>query len=78
MVAKAASVTKVGIAAGGVIVSHLSRSWAMDMHPTIFHLDVALNALNNIHTIIEKVEIELNFTKSSLYNLETIIQLAGK
>jgi hypothetical protein len=78
LVAKAAGVVKAGTAAGGVLVAHLSISWAMDMQATIFHLDAALSALSKIHTTADKLEIELNFTKSALYNLETVIQLAGK
>jgi len=78
LVAKAVGVTKAGTAAGGVLVAHLSISWAMDMQATIFHLDAVLSALNNIHTTADKLEIELNSTKSALYNLETVIQLAGK
>lgn len=75
---KQSGVTKAGTAAGGVLLAHLSISWAMDMQATTFHLDAALSALNNIHTTADKLEIELNFTKSALYNLETVIQLAGK
>jgi hypothetical protein len=45
---------------------------------SIFHLDATLNALNNIHTTADKLEIELNFTKLALYNLEIVIQLLGK
>ncbi len=52
-------------------------SWAMDMQATIVHVDAALSALNNIHTTVDKLETELNLKKSSLYNLETAIQLAG-
>lgn len=78
LVAKAVGVTKAGTTTGGVLVAHLSISWAMDMQATISHLNAALSVLNNIHTTVDKLEIELNFTKSSLYNLETIIQLAGK
>lgn len=78
MVAKAVGVTKACTTTGGVLVAHLSISWAMDMQATISHLNAALSVLNNIHTTVDKLEIELNFTKSSLYNLETIIQLAGK
>jgi hypothetical protein len=73
LVAKAVGVTKAGTAAGGVLVAHLSISWAMDMQATTFHLDAALSALNNLHTTADKLEIELNFTKSALYNLETVI-----
>jgi hypothetical protein len=43
-----------------------------------FYLDATFSALNNIHTTADKLEIELNFTKSALYNLETVIQLSGK
>jgi hypothetical protein len=78
LVAKAIEVTKAGITTRGVLVAHFSISWAMDIHMSIFHLDAALNALNNIHTTANKFEIELNFTKSAIYNLETIIQLLGK
>jgi hypothetical protein len=78
LVAKAVGVTIAGITVEGVLVAHFPISWAMDIHASIFHLDAALNALNNIHTTADKLEIELNFTKSALYNLETIIQLLGK
>jgi hypothetical protein len=78
LVAKAVGVTKAGTTTGGVLVAHLSISWAMYMQATISHLHAARSVLNNIHTTVDKLEIELNFTKSSLYNLETIIQLAGK
>jgi hypothetical protein len=77
-VVKAAGVAKAGTAAGGVLVAHLSISWAMDMQAKIVHLDAALSALNNIHTAADKLEIELNLKKSSLYYLETAIQLVGK
>ncbi len=48
------------------------------MQAKIVHLDAVLSALNNIHTTADKLEIDLNFKKSSLYNLETAIQVAGK
>ncbi|CAK9877650.1 unnamed protein product [Sphagnum jensenii] len=81
-VGTAAGVAKVGTAAGvakaGVAVACLSISWAEDMQAAIGHLDTALRALNNINTTADKIDVELNWTKSSLYNLETAIQLAGE
>lgn len=71
LVAKVVGVTKAGTTAEGVLVAHLSISWALDIHASIFHLDVALSALNNIDTTADKLEIELNFTKLTFYNLET-------
>jgi len=55
LVAKAVRVTKAGTAAGGVLVAHLSISWAMDMQAKPFHLDAGLSALNNIHTTADKL-----------------------
>jgi hypothetical protein len=81
----AAGVAKAGAAAGvakagaaGVAVARLSISWAKDMQATIGHLDTALRALKNINRTADKLDVELNGTKSSLYNLETAIQLAGE
>jgi hypothetical protein len=78
----AAGVAKAGTAAGvakaGVAVACLSISWAEDMQAAIGHLDTALRALNNINRTADKLDVELNWTKSSLYNLETAIQLAGE
>jgi hypothetical protein len=73
----AAGVAKAG-AAGGAAVAPISISWAMDMQATIGHLDTALRALKNINRTADKLDVELNWTKSSLYNLETAIQLAGE
>jgi len=81
----AAGVAKAGTAAGvakagaaGAAVASLSISWAKDMQATIGHLDTALRALKNINRTADKLDVELNGTKSSLYNLETAIQLAGE
>jgi hypothetical protein len=78
----AAGVAKAGTAAGvakaGVAVACLSIRWAEDMQAAIGHLDTALRALNNINRTADKLDVELNWTKSSLYNLETAIQLAGE
>jgi flagellin-like hook-associated protein FlgL len=81
----AAGVAKAGTAAGvakagaaGAAVARLSISWAKDMQATIGHLDTALRALKNINRTAGKLDMELNGTKSSLYNLETAIQLAGE
>jgi hypothetical protein len=81
----AAGVAKAGTAAGvakagaaGAAVASLSINWAKDMQATIRHLDTALRALKNINRTADKLDVELNGTKSSLYNLETAIQLAGE
>jgi hypothetical protein len=81
----AAGVAKAGTAAGvakagaaGAAVARLSISWAKDMQVTIGHLDTALRALKNINRTADKLDVGLNGTKSSLYNLETAIQLAGE
>ncbi|CAM6076139.1 unnamed protein product [Sphagnum tenellum] len=81
----AAGVAKAGTAAGvakagaaGAAVARLSISWAKDMQAAIGHLDTALKTLKNINRTAHKLDVELNGTKSSLYNLETAIQLAGE
>jgi hypothetical protein len=65
-IVKATGVAKANTAARGVLVAHLSISWAMDMQAAIVHVDAALSALNSIHTTGDKLEIERNLEKSSL------------